>query len=184
MSDQSHSSFHVYYDTVDQSSDGSHQGGQSSEQSSSDNSLKHYQLRLNNTVVESFDFFQIKQCMQNHGSFELMVAKEVVEEELSDIRMSKGRELLGGTLTLGFKNNEQANYKGVITGIRTIKDFGHYGKFVITGRGYSAVIDSEKQQRSWQEVDLATIVNEVIADNGNQELETHINPTYTQTIAY
>jgi len=135
-------------------------------------------LSIDGKMIDSFKSVHLKQTINEHHTFSIVVHQETIEEKgQHTIEASKG--WLGKSIVISFGENDEQQFLGTITDISFQHSNGHQGDIILSGYSKTILLESGKQLKSWTKKSLKDIAKEV-AGSVNIDL----NPSYTNPLDY
>ncbi|WP_047790883.1 phage baseplate assembly protein V, partial [Tenacibaculum mesophilum] len=136
------------------------------------------QITIDGNFVKSYKTITINQFLYQHHTFEVVVDIETVEEAGS-YTLEKSKEWLGKQLTTNVSGKA---FIGVVLDVSMRhNEIGLHGELILKGLSQTVLLENGKQQKSWLEKDLASIISEIMDTTA---IKNKINPAYTSVIPY
>ncbi|WP_416223661.1 contractile injection system protein, VgrG/Pvc8 family, partial [Tenacibaculum ascidiaceicola] len=136
------------------------------------------QITIDGNFVKSYKTITINQFLYKHHTFEVVVDIETVEEAGS-YTLDKSKEWLGKQLTTNVSGKA---FVGVVLDVSMRHDeVGLHGELILKGLSQTVLLENGKQQKSWLEKDLGSIVSETLDATA---IKSKISPAYTTIIPY
>lgn len=136
------------------------------------------QITIDGNFISNYNSIVIHQFLYQHHTFEIVLDIETIEE-VGTYTLDRSKEWLGKQLTT---NVSGKGFIGIILDISMKHDeVGLHGKLVLKGLSQSILLENGKQQKSWLEKDLASVVTEIVSTT---DIKNSIQPVFTGTIAY
>ncbi len=141
--------------------------------------------------IPVFQSLTLDQEIDAHHQFELVCRKDVLETN-SDELLGESKEFLGQLFTLeiqtlnGYADQENFQFKGIVSGIHSVKGFHHHtGDLIkIKGKSCSIIADDGPNYASHTDLGLTEILEKTFAGYNKAVLRTVINPEKTDAIHY
>lgn len=136
------------------------------------------QITIDGNFVKSYKTITINQFLYKHHTFEVLVDIETVEEAGS-YTLEKSKEWLGKQLTTNVSGKA---FIGVVLDVSMRhSEIGLHGELILKGLSQTVLLENGKQQKSWLEKDLGSIVSEIMDTTA---IKNKISPAYTTVIPY
>ncbi|WP_428740669.1 type VI secretion system Vgr family protein [Tenacibaculum sp.] len=136
------------------------------------------QITIDGNFVKNYKEITVNQFLYKHHTFEIVLDIETVEESGS-YTLDKSKEWLGKQLTTNVSGKA---FVGVILDVSIRHDqVGLHGELVVRGLSQTVLLENGKQQKSWLEKDLESVVSEIIETT---TINSKVKPSYTSTIQY
>lgn len=136
------------------------------------------QITVDGNFVKSYKTITINQFLYKHHTFEIVVDIETVEAAGS-YTLDKSKEWLGKQLTTNVSGKA---FIGVVLDVSMHhNEIGLHGELILKGLSQTVLLENGKQQKSWLEKDLGSIVSEII---DTTSIKNKVSPTYTTVIPY
>ncbi|WP_159090890.1 contractile injection system protein, VgrG/Pvc8 family, partial [Aquimarina aquimarini] len=148
-------------------------------------------IYIANKQLSSYKRLQLHQEIDAHHSLELVCRTDAIEQ-LSDELIGESKEYIGSIITIQVSANSTANsyreleFKGVVTGVETVKGFEEsQGDLIcIKSKSASILADNFPHYASYSEVGLSDILQDTFQGYDLGKLETNFAPTNSSTIHY
>ncbi|MGG6231127.1 type VI secretion system Vgr family protein [Tenacibaculum sp. SDUM215027] len=136
------------------------------------------QITIDGNFVKSYNTITINQFLYKHHTFEVVVDIETVEEAGS-YTLDKSKEWLGKQFTTNVSGKA---FVGVVLDVSMRhSEIGLHGELILKGLSQTVLLENGKQQKSWLEKELGSIVSEII---GTTAIKNKVRPAYTRVIPY
>ncbi|WP_417786332.1 type VI secretion system Vgr family protein [Tenacibaculum sp.] len=136
------------------------------------------QITIDGNFVKSYKTITINQFLYKHHTFEVVVDIETVEEAGS-YTLDKSKEWLGKQLTTNVSGRA---FVGVVLDVSMRhNEVGLHGELILKGLSQTVLLENGKQQKSWLEKDLRSIVSEIMEAT---TIKNKVSPAYTTVIPY
>ncbi|WP_103867038.1 type VI secretion system Vgr family protein [Aquimarina sp. I32.4] len=148
-------------------------------------------IYIANKQLSSYKRLQLHQEIDAHHSLELVCRTDAIEQ-LSDELIGESKEYIGSIITIQVSANStvdsyrELEFKGVVTGVETVKGFEEsQGDLIcIKAKSASILADNFPHYASYSEVGLSDILQDTFQGYDLGKLETNFAPTNTSTIHY
>ncbi len=135
------------------------------------------QININGKLIKDYNSLCLKQKINSHHHFRLVVDLENIELEGAHT-IDKSKDWLGKTITI---TTHERDFVGIVTSVHLSHDNGHHGQIIIKGFSSTIVLENGKHIQSWLKKPLQTIVEAVTK---HPKVSTMVKPEYTTEIAY
>ncbi len=149
------------------------------------------QIFIGGTPINAYKRLMLHQEIDAHHILELVCRMDVLENITGDIA-SQTKNYLGQIITvqissLGtFSGYKEFEFKGVVTSVNSTLGFHQQNGDLVTIKAHSCSIiaDDGPHYNSFNDVDLATILDETFKRYDQSKLETIFNPSGSENIHY
>jgi len=136
------------------------------------------QITIDGEFIENYNSITINQFLHKHHTFEVVLDIEAIEE-VGSYTIDRSKAWLGKQFTTNVSGKA---FVGIVLDISMSHDeIGLHGKLILKGLSQTVLLENGKQQKSWLETDLETVVNEIISSSG---INSSVIPAYTNAIPY
>ncbi|WP_234859162.1 type VI secretion system Vgr family protein [Aquimarina aquimarini] len=148
-------------------------------------------IYIANKQLSSYKMLQLHQEIDAHHSLELVCRTDALEQ-ISDELIGESKEYIGSIITIQVSANSivdsyrELEFKGVVTGVETVKGFEEsQGDLIcIKAKSASILADNFPHYASYSEVGLSDILQDTFQGYDLGKLETNFSPTNSSTIHY
>lgn len=152
---------------------------------------KHIEIHIDDRLIPAFIDLELIQEIDAHHSFVLTCRKDVLESNSSEL-LGESIDFLGKSFLLrvqsvrGFENEEELEFKGIVTEINTVKGFHHDSGDIIhiKGKSTSIITDDGPHYTSHKDIDLSEIVSKTFTGYNKGVLQCKIAPTKSSPVHY
>ncbi len=134
-------------------------------------------ISIDGKYLKNFEQVTLKQSINNHHSFKVVVDHDAVELPGSHT-LDASKEWLGKSIVISFDETE---FLGIITNIRLVHDNGHQGDIELSGYSKTILLEQGKHTTSWLNKSLLNIVRDTVETT---TLEAQINPINKDLLDY
>ena len=136
-----------------------------------------------NAGIEDFFAINIQETLQGHHTFNVSLPLHVIEGESQT--MEKSHELIGENFLVELTDRRDLKYKfeGIITNINFTKSAPHQMSLNISGMSPTILLDDHEIAKSFTEMKLGDIVNEVVK-NYSIKSNCIVSPLFKDKIDY
>ncbi len=134
-------------------------------------------LSIDGKFVHTFEKIILKQSINEHHSFEILVDFDSIEARGTHT-MDASQFLLGKVVVITFK---EIDFLGIITNVEVCHSDGFDGKIVLSGHSKTILLEGGDHMQSWTDRSLKSIVNELCKEAG---VEATVDPVYKAIIPY
>ncbi|WP_378175733.1 type VI secretion system Vgr family protein [Aquimarina sp. SS2-1] len=149
------------------------------------------QIFIGGTPINAYKRLMLHQEIDAHHVLELVCRMDVLENLTGDIA-SQTKNYLGQIITVqisslgAFSGYKEFEFKGVVTAVNSTMGFHQQNGDLVTIKAHSCSIiaDDGPHYNSFNDVDLATILDETFKKYDQSKLETIFSPTGSDNIHY
>ena len=116
-------------------------------------------ISINGKRLSSFIEIFLKQDINNHHEFKILVDHEEIEEIGGHSLDVSSKEWLGKPLVITFKDTE---FLGVVTNIRMLLSDGHQSDIEVSGYSKTILLEQGKHTTSWLNKSLNDVINDTL----------------------
>lgn len=120
-------------------------------------------ISINGKLLSSFIKLFLKQEINNHHEFKILVDHEEIEEIGGHTLDVSSKEWLGKPLVITFNDT---NFLGIVTNVQMILKDGHHSDIQVSGYSKTILLEQGKHTTSWLNKDLKNIIDDTLSAVG------------------
>ncbi len=126
----------------------------------------------------------VQQRFDWHHQFEIAVSAEKIEG-INSLTIDNSVDYIGQTAELSIVcADSEFKFKGLITSVHIDRSYTHDSLIVLSGHSPTYILEDGEVTKSYEEKDIAAIVNEILGTYPANLLKINVTPQYTMPIPY
>src|SRR5688572_29185381 len=150
--------------------------------------LVHTQITIDGRSVTNFSSLTLSQCIFKHHGFCIVCPAEAIDDMAGPV-FNASRNLIGRIITIEMDaiggGQGALQFKGVVTQVEACRYSGYTaGDIIISGHSPTILMDGEPLCKTWENMSISNIAQDVIMPFDQSLLQPQIAPSYSTARDY